>query len=364
LILDDYILVDAHQDIAWNMVTFGRDYTLSQAEIRLRELGTAASMHNGDTLLGWDVYRRSRLAIVFSTLFACPARWLEGDWDIVGYRSVSQARQAYRQQADLYQSMAADLPDKFRILVSKAAVHHHIEEWRSPGIDPPLGLVLLMENAEGIGELSELEEWWQLGLRIIGPAWAGTRFCGGTQEPGPLTGEGYRLLDEMASYGYLLDLSHMHDTAALQALDYYRGRVIATHANAAALINRPDTNRHLSDEVIRGLSARHGVIGVVPYNLFLSATWNKGDSREGIRLEHLADHVDHICQLAGGARHCGIGSDFDGGFGVQSVPQDIDSLADLMNLSALLNQRGYTAQDIRAVLGENWVRLLQEALPD
>lgn len=357
------MLVDAHQDIAWNMLTFGRDYTLPQAEIRRLEYGSPASQHNGDTLLGWDVYRQSCLAVVFATLYACPARWQEGGWDVLCYRTTEQARQAYRRQIDLYLALAAEHPGKFRVLSSSTALGRHLDQWRQAPQDTPLGLVILMEAAEGIGDLSELEEWWRLGLRIIGPAWAGTRFCGGTQEPGPFTKAGYQLLDAMASFGFILDLSHMHETAALQALDHYHGRIIASHANAADLLKRPDSNRHLSDQVIRGLLEREGIIGLVPYNLFLSPTWQKGDARDGITLDHMVDHIDYVCQLAGDALHCGIGSDFDGGFGVQSVPQDIDSIADLQNIPAILAKRGYSPDDIRAILGENWVRLLEETLP-
>lgn len=358
-----YRLVDAHQDIAWNMLTFGRDYTLPQSEIRRLEQDSLASQMNGDTLLGWDVYRRSKLAVVFSTLYACPARWQEGEWDILSYRTTAQARDAYRSQIDLYRSLAADAPEKFRILTSAGDLSDHLEQVDRFPDEAPIGLVYLMEAAEALGKMSELEEWWQLGLRVIGPAWAGTRFCGGTKEPGPLTRDGHQLLDAMASHGFILDISHMHESAALQALDHYQDRVIASHANAAGLLKRPDSNRHLSDLVIQRLLERDGVIGLVPYNLFLSPTWQKDDGREGISLEHLADHIDYVCQMAGGARACGIGSDFDGGFGVQSAPQDVDSLADLQKIPPILERRGYSENEIRLIMGDNWIRLLDEALP-
>jgi membrane dipeptidase len=361
---DPYMLVDAHQDIAWNMMIFGRDYTLNQAEIRRREQGSPVVQHNGDTLLGWDVYRQSSLAIVFATLFACPARWLEGDWETLSYRTTVQARKAYLSQIDLYRRLADASPENFRLLTDTGQVQAHLDQWRASPLETPVGMVLLMEGADGIGDYTELEQWWDLGLRIIGPAWAGTRFCGGTKEPGPLTRDGYQLLDAMAAIGFILDLSHMHESAALQALDYYPGRALATHANAACVLGRPDTNRHLSDEVIRALVESQGVIGLVPYNLFLSPAWQKGDPRLGIRLEHMLDHIDHVCSLAGNARHCGIGSDFDGGFGVQSVPEDVDSLADLQKLPEHLAGRGYSEEDIRLIMGANWVRFLEGALPE
>ncbi len=69
---------------------------------------------------------------------------------------------------------------------------------------------------------------------------------------------------------------------------------------------------------------------------FLKAGWKKGDPREAITLETLAAHVDHICQMAGDARHVGLGSDFDGGFGLNSVPAGIDTIADLQKLGPIL----------------------------
>ncbi len=112
---------------------------------------------------------------------------------------------------------------------------------------------------------SELNEWWEAGLRMIGLAWAGTRFCGGTRDPGPLTDDGRALLKAMADFGFTLDLSHMDELSARQSLDLYEGPIIASHANAAALLPGYDGNRLLPDDVIKGLIARDGIIGVVPF---------------------------------------------------------------------------------------------------
>ena len=74
------ILIDSHEDLAYNMLTFGRDYRRAAAETRQREAGTQAPLHNGDTLLGWPDYQRGRVAVIFATLFAAPpaARWASG----------------------------------------------------------------------------------------------------------------------------------------------------------------------------------------------------------------------------------------------------------------------------------------------
>jgi membrane dipeptidase len=221
-----------------------------------------------------------------------------------------------------------------------------------------------MEGAEAIQSFDELPEWWQLGLRIIGPAWAGTRFCGGSGEPGPLTSEGYALLDAMAECGFVLDISHMDERAVLQALDHYPGAVIASHSNALALLKGSDSNRHLSDVVIRVLLERGGVIGIVPLGNFLLPGWKAGDSRQEIGLKRVVAHIDYVCQMAGNALQVGLGTDFDGGFGVQSAPFEIDSSADLQKIGPLLAEKGYSDTDIAAILGENWISLLRRILPD
>jgi membrane dipeptidase len=220
-----------------------------------------------------------------------------------------------------------------------------------------------MEGAEGVRSPRELEEWWARGVRIIGPAWAGNRYCGGTGEPGPLTSEGYALLEAMSSLGFGLDLSHMDVKSALQALDAFPGTILASHANAARLLKGLESNRHLPDDVIRGLLERDGVIGVVPYNRFLLPGWSKSDRREAVSLQHVVAQIDTLCQMAGDALHVGLGTDFDGGFGLQSVPPELDTIADLHKLAPLLSEKGYTQADIAAIFGQNWIDRLQHILP-
>jgi membrane dipeptidase len=106
------------------------------------------------------------------------------------------------------------------------------------------------------------------------------------------------------------------------------------------------------------------MIGVVLYNPFLKDGWIDGKShRNAVSLNLVADHIDHICQLAGDARHVGIGSDFDGGFGLESTPIEIDTIADLQKLVPILLSRGYSEEDAAAVLGGNWIQYLYRSLP-
>jgi membrane dipeptidase len=377
------LIVDAHQDLAWNILTFGRDYIRSAEETRRLEEGGEAPLRNGDTLLGWPDYQRGRVAVVFSVLFVTPAHRREA-WETVYYRSPDQAHALYRAQIDVYHRLADRHPDKFRLLCTRPDLDDILAHWEKTeldisagksqdnGRDPdslpraghPVGLVVLMEGAEGVRQPAELEEWWRLGVRLIGPAWAGTRFCGGTREPGPLTREGYALLEAMAPLGFILDVTHMDEKALLQAVDFYPGRSVSSHANVQSLLKDEDSNRHLSERAIRGLLERDAILGMSPVNRFLLAGWKRGDPRRLVSLQRLVDHIDHICQLAGDVRHVGLGSDFDGGFGLQSVPAEIDTIADLTKLAPLLAERGFSQADIHAILGGNWLELLKTTLPE
>ena len=81
----------------------------------------------------------------------------------------------------------------------------------------------------------------------------------------------------------------------------------------------------------------------------------------GVTLGTVIDHIDHICQLAGNARHVGIGSDLDGAFGTEQCPSDVETIADLSKLPGLLVQRGYSEQDVEQIAHGNFVRFLQSA---
>lgn len=360
------LLVDAHADIAWNMFNYGRDYTRSAAETRSLEVGSPVVKHNGDTLLGWPDYQRGNVAIIFSTLFACPIRFKSSDEEKHIYKNFDEAHALYREQLMQYHRMTDAMPDKFRLIASVSDLNLVLDHWQNPSSSGhPVGMVVLMEGAEAVRHPSELEEWYELGVRLIGPAWVGTRYCGGWREPGPLTNDGRKLLSAMAEYNFVLDLSHMDEKAAIEALDIYRGPIVGTHGNCLSLMPNTSSNRHFSDQIIEGIIERDGVVGVVPFNSYLKVGWdlNKNSTREEVPLDVVARHIDHICQLAGDSLHAGIGSDFDGGFGLQHVPSGIDTIADLQNLVSLLQARGYTETDTENILGGNWITRLKRDLP-
>lgn len=360
-------MVDSHEDLAWNMLTFGRDYTLSAASIRAKERDTFIPSRNGDTLLGWPQYQAANVGIIFSTLFAAPIHTQEGEWDTECYCSQNDAYTLYQRQLDTYERLFDQHHEKFRPVRSQAAIQslmHARQQATDQGIDPPIGMVTLMEGADCIRRPQELEEWVERGVRLIGLAWQATAYSGGTKEPGPLTPKGFELLEMMEEFNCVLDLSHMDDKAVNQSLDAFQGKIMASHTSPRSMMHARETNRFMPDHAIQAIADRGGVIGLVPYNLFLDPYVKKEDDRKLVSIDKLVDQMDMICQMLGSSNHVGIGTDFDGGFGWQHVPHELDSIADLPILLPRLEKKGYTTQDIENILGQNWLRFLMESLPE
>jgi membrane dipeptidase len=355
------LIIDAHEDIAWNILTFGRDYTQNIQHIRDQEQNTSTPIHNGNTLLGKDAWLTGEIGLIFATLYVSPARRRIGDWDTLFYSSQSEAASIASRQLDAYHRLC-EVDPTFRMVFNQRDLGDVLASWpRKSEEHGNIGLVLLMEGADPIIEPEMLQEWYQRGLRILGLSWEATRYAGGTHEPGPLTEDGRRLLGYMEEYGMILDLSHLSEEAYYQSLDSYSGPVIASHANPRKFL---PTTRGLSDDMLKNLFAHDGVVGIVPYNKFLDQRWGNDDARDTVSLQLVADVIDHICQLAGNTDHVGIGSDFDGGFGWEHVPHEINSIADFQKLIPILIARGFQEKQIKAILHDNWLRKLKGALPE
>ena len=363
-------IIDAHQDMAYNYASYQRDYRRSAAEIRKRENGTAILLETDDTLLGWEDYQRGQVAMLFGSHFLLPARYKKAttNKNKPVYYNAEDTHRLHLQQIDYYRLLDQSPERLFRLVLSRSDLKAVLAPWQTqpaafPDVTHPVGILISIEGLEGIAKIASIEAYWDLGVRAIGPVWAGGRFCGGTIETGGFTSEGYELLKFMARLGYILDVSHMTDLSVRQALDAYEGTVIASHANARALLGPEPGERHLTDEAIRSLVNRNGVMGIVPNNLFLNLRWNKLIDGRKVSLDLIIEQLDYVCQLAGDARHVAFGTDFDGGFGLQSVPQDIDTIADLQKLSPMLKLKGYSESDIALIFGKNWQTVLENALP-
>jgi membrane dipeptidase len=360
------IIVDAHEDISWNTLTFGRDCMLSVAEKRAREVGAEFIADVGHAMLGWPEWMSAGIAVIFATLFAAPIRWKEGDWETQCYRDSEEAYHLYRASLEVYKRLLEKHGDKFDLIRSQKDLHSTLARWEGdPPADPKIGLVLLMEGADGIRDPEAVAEWYDEGVRIIGPSWEGTRYAGGPREPGPLTDDGRALLEVMADLGMILDLAHMPEESALESIDRYEGTIAVTHTSPLALVPHSEKpERHMRDPLIRLVADRGGVIGMLLANHFLKDGWDIPDGRQAVTIEDVVIAIDHVCQVVGDARHVGLGSDFDGGFGLNKAPSGLDSIADLRLIGDALRARGYGQDDVDAILAQNWLNTLYTALPE
>src|SRR6185312_10121504 len=353
------LIVDAHEDIAYNALHHDRDVRRSIVEQRAREAANAqagAASSGGQTLsnmsdtvmIGLPEHRRGGVGLVCSTIFCMPEEQEAMTTD-------GWAQMRY------YQALAAEPDDAgVRLIGSRADLDTLIRDHAAaPSPDKrPVGFLPLMESADPIRDPADLEQWYAAGLRIIGPTWRGSRYCGGTGHPGGFTDIGFALLAEMERLGMILDLSHMADDAVWQALERYSGPIIASHTNARVYL---PTDRHFTDDQIRAATQRGVVIGVVLHNGFLVAGWKPAQGP--VSLDAVLRHLDHVRELTGDARHSGIGSDFDGGAGSESTPQPFDTVADLGALADGLRAHDYSDDDIVGVLGGNFLRVFSQALP-
>jgi membrane dipeptidase len=210
--------------------------------------------------------------------------------------------------------------------------------------------------------MAHLERAYAYGLRAVGPGHYGPGvYAQGTNATGDLGIRGRELLREMENLGLILDVTHLCDESLRDALDHFRGPLWASHSNCRALVPH---NRQLSDDHIRELVRRNAVIGVAFDAWMLVPDWVRGESTPhgaGVSLATVVDHMDRICQLAGSARHCGIGSDLDGAFGREQCPHDVRTIADLSGVRGLLEARGYSDEDVTLIEHGNFVNFLRTA---
>lgn len=344
------MIIDAHLDIAFNALGSGADLRLPLDDVRRSAYGVAATGRAATPTVSLPVLRAADVRVVFGTIFVLkqtPAFNVGGPVYTTPEQANAQGWAQLRYYHELAQqgeiALVTERPSLERALAGDAS---------QPGLVP------LMEGADPIRDADELGAWHDAGLRIIGLAWSGTCYSGGTGEPGPLTAAGRALVRAMHEHNFALDVSHLSDESFWEALDLHDGPVLASHANCRAFV---PTDRHLSDDMIRALAERGGVIGVIPYTKFLTPHWTTDAPR--VPIDALVQHIEHICELAGDAQHVGIGSDFDGGFGAEALPIGMESIGDLGQIGAALRARGWAEEDIVGVMGDNWARWLRGVLP-
>jgi membrane dipeptidase len=357
-------LFDGHLDLAWNALSWDRDLTLELDALNLADRGMTDHLARGRATTSLPEMRRGNVAACQATLLArarSGARQHVGQnrWSL-DYPSQEIASAVARGQLFYYELL--EQRGLLRMIRTASDLDAHWNSWSAASAGVPIGYILAMEGADPIVDVGQAAGWWNRGLRSVNLVHYGkSRYAVGTGDDGPLSADGISLLEEFAKLGMILDTTHLCDTSFFQALDCFSGAVLASHNNCRALV--PD-GRQFSDRQIQLLIDRDAVIGVALDAWMLSPGWRRGQSaRDTVPLEAVADHVDHICQLASNSRHAAIGSDLDGGFGTEQTPLGLDRISDLQKLDGILQNRGYENAAIDDIFHGNWLRFFRRSLP-
>lgn len=328
-------IVDAHLDLAYNAIN-GREVTRPAAE-------QTARFGDGTPSVGLPDLRAGGVGLICATIFCEPAKG-----EARGYRTAEEARGQALAQLRWYQTQVKDglieLVTKPSQILSEAGAKTQA--------------IVLMEGGDPLRSVDDVAEWFEVGLRIVGLAWKGTRMAGGTGEPGPLTMEGREIIKALDGRGIIHDTSHLAEESFWQLLEATSGPVMASHSNCRSIV---PTDRQLSDEMIIALGQRGGVIGINFFDKFLLRPGEYQKRRA--RRSDLIEHVRHMCDLIGDAEHVGIGTDMDGGFGMEHIPEEIKTSADLPVIAEALAAAGFGAAEVEGIMGGNWVRFFRSALP-
>jgi membrane dipeptidase len=349
------IVIDAHLDLSWNALNWNRDLNLTVPEIRSHE-ASMKEKGRGTNTVSFPEMRKGEVAVCLATLLA---RSNPKGKTMLDFRSQEIACAMAQGQLAYYRILEDQ--GSLRMLRDWKSLEDHLHQWKaSQGTSCPLGFILSMEGADPILSPKQIPFWWEQGLRAVGLAHYGlSSYAHGTACEGGLTPRGPELLAVMEEIGMILDVTHLADESFWQAVDLFKGPILASHNNCRALV---PGDRQFSDEQIRYLIQRDAVIGAAFDAWMLYPEWVRGETKNSVvSLEAVVDHIDHVCQLAGNAHHAAIGSDLDGGFGTEQSPGDLDTIADLQKIPALLRKRGYAESDIEAVMHGNWLRFFQTA---
>lgn len=365
-------LFDAHLDMALNALDHERDQRLGVSVLREREAGGVAD-DRGIATVSVDELRQGGCGIVLSTVIARSKPWVKATRENIhdfNWPDPSMAYSVAMGQLAYYRLL--ETQGHLRIIETAGALKRHLAEWDAAPIDTPVGMVITMEGADPIVEPDQLAHWYEAGVRTLMLAHFGkSHYAHGTVAreskqgevydiDGPLTDWGRALLPKMHELGMPLDLTHTADQSFAEAADLFEGRIYSSHTGCRALA---DMQRNHTDEQLKQIIHRDGVIGLPLFNHFLHAAYQEESPKEMVTYAHVADHIDHICQLAGHVKAVGIGSDADGGFGKEHMPAEIDTHRDITRLAQTLSDRGYGDDDIAAVMHGNWLRFFSEALP-
>jgi membrane dipeptidase len=319
------MIVDAHLDIAWNAISAGRGFLAPPAPGYLVSRSTLIT--NG-------------VGLVFATLYTAPARAGRAMHTRFVYENAHEAHIMAVAEVNYYKSCG------LQMIGDKTELEAYVSGWKKG----QLAAVLLMEGADPIEDPSQLGAWTGIGVRIIGPAWGGTRYSGGTGAPGGLTELGRQLLKAMRRKKVILDLSHMAEQAVADAFATWRGPIMASHSNSRSIV---PGDRQITDATAKEIARREGVIGVSFYQKHLRTSGRA-------TLADVEKHILHLARAAGGPERIGLGTDLDGGFDSREAP--MKELAGLKELDQRLRKH-FSRSQVAGVMGDNWLEFLSRSLP-
>jgi membrane dipeptidase len=360
------LIFDAHLDLAINAIEWNRDLTQPVDELRRREQGMTDKPDRSRGTVSLPEMRRGRIALCVATQLARVEH--NAYSPVFGWRSQAQAWAMTQGQLAWYRAM--EEAGEMVQVKDRSGLETHLQLWSndgakaqsSNGAGKPIGYILSLEGADSLISIAHLERSFTAGLRAIGPAHYGPGvYAFGTDASGGFNAKGRELLREIERLGIILDVTHLCDECFWEALDLFHGPMWASHQNCRTLVPHM---RQFSDEQLRALIARGAVIGCALDAWMLIPNWIRRETTPeatGVRLQHMLDHMDHICQLAGNARHVGIGSDLDGCFGKEQTALDLETIADLQKIREQLASRGYSAEDVEAVSSGNFINFLRAA---
>ena len=370
------LIFDIHLDLSMNAMQWNRDLRWSLERIRRWEGQMTDHVDRGNNTVCFPEMHKGNVGLCVATLLGRHSPYFH---KLPGLSSPEQAWAQTQGQLAWYRVMT-ELGEMTPI-TNVAELDAHVELWKSsPPCDDgtayvveskkqpgklPIGFVLSLEGADSIVMLDYLERSYNNGLRALGPAHYGPgRYADGTDSAGPLHPTGKELLKEMQRLGIILDVTHLCDQTFWDALDVYEGPLWASHQNCRTLA---PWNRQFADDQIKAVVERDGLLGMAFDAIMMVPGWRYLKSKPEdfqLKIERICDHVDHICQLAGSARHVCIGTDLDGGYGTEQTPMDLNSIADLQTLPGLFLARGYSEDDIEGFMHRNAVDFLRRAWSD
>ncbi|MSR29350.1 MAG: hypothetical protein EXS03_07245 [Phycisphaerales bacterium] len=321
--------IDGHLDLAYVSMSVG-DLTTEPTPERPRGVSL-------------DRLRRGRVGIVAATIFVDPTDEARGtEWGYGGSADWEGANRAALAQIALYEGFEREGRAKIvRTLADLSAVE-------------PLKLVILMEGADPIRNSGDAARWHAMGVRMVGLSWArGSRFSGGNGNGGPLTREGLDLIHALDGLGIVHDASHLSDESFDLLASTTDAVIVASHSNSRALL--PGSKRHIRDDQVREIARRGGVVGLNLCGNFLA------EGRPAT-LADAIDHVEHIARAAGTRAVSALGSDLDGGFPPDAVPEGVRQPDHYDALTDALAARGWSEAECDGFAAHNWIRVLRRAL--